>query len=175
MSEEWERSQKGYIQEQVPKECQLPNQVQTEERKPTDLPQTGRLKLFQSEWEKSLCRQNSLKLCQRIRNPFDFKTFSEQNSRFNPRIFNRVSFIKNRNRQIASERSNRTSGQSRTWVICEPLFHSSKVKRPKASCDQFEASKSDLYLKPMSVCGHVFSYRPSTKASSFVLQKNNSQ
>ena len=41
--EEWERSQKGYTQEQVSKECQLPNQVQKEERKPIDLPQIGRL------------------------------------------------------------------------------------------------------------------------------------
>ena len=38
-------------------------------------------------------------------------------------------------------RSNRTSGQSRAWVICKPPSHSSKVKRPKTSCDQFEANK----------------------------------
>ena len=31
-------------------------------------------------------------------------------------------------------------------------------------------SESDLYSKPVSVCGHVFSYMPSTKASSLVLQ-----
>ena len=33
-------------------------------------------------------------------------------------------------------------------------------------------SKFDLCSEPVSVCGHVFSYMPSTKASSFVLQKN---
>ena len=33
-------------------------------------------------------------------------------------------------------------------------------------------SKFGLYSKPVSVCGHVFSYSPSTKASAFVLQKN---
>ena len=32
--------------------------------------------------------------------------------------------------------------------------------------------KFDLYLKPVSVCGHVFSYTPSIETSSFVLQKN---
>ena len=52
---------------------------------------------------RNLYRQNSFKLCQRIRNSFDLETFSEQNSRLNPRIFTRVSFIENRNRQIASK------------------------------------------------------------------------
>ena len=85
---------------------------------------------------KKLYRQNSFKLCKRIRNPFDFKTFSEQNSRLNPRILNRVSFIKNGNRQTASERSNRTSEKFKTRVICEPPFHSSKVKWPKISLRQ---------------------------------------
>ena len=33
-------------------------------------------------------------------------------------------------------------------------------------------SKFGLYSKPVSVCGHVFSYSPSIKASAFVLQKN---
>ena len=33
-------------------------------------------------------------------------------------------------------------------------------------------SKFDLYSKPVSVCGHVFRYTPSTKASSFALQKS---
>ena len=33
-------------------------------------------------------------------------------------------------------------------------------------------SKFGLYLKPVSVCGHVFSYSPSIKASTFVLQEN---
>ena len=71
---------------------------------------------------KNLYRYNSFKLCQRIRNSFDFKTFSEQNSTLNPRIINRVSFIEKRNRQIASEISNRTSGQSRTRGILSRPF-----------------------------------------------------
>ena len=91
--------------------------------------------------EKNLHRQNSFKLCKRIRNSFDFKTFSAQDSRLNPRILDRVSFIKIRNRQIASERSNRTSGKFRTRIICEPPFHSSEIKWPKMSCYQFEAAK----------------------------------
>ena len=39
----------GYTQEQ---ECQFPNQVRTEERKPVHLPQARILEFFQSEWEK---------------------------------------------------------------------------------------------------------------------------
>ena len=107
-------------------------------------------KVFPNRMGKKLYRQNSFKLCQRMRNSLEFKTFSEQNSRVKPRIFNRVSLIENRNRQIASERSNRTSGQSRTWVICKLSFYSSKVKRPKTSCDQFEATKQTCLQSKIS-------------------------
>ena len=98
-------------------------------------------KVFPKTNGKNLYRQNSFKLCKRIRNSFDFKTFSDQNSRLNPRILNRVSSIKNRNRQIASERSKRASGKFRTWIICELPFHSSEVKWPTTSCYQFEATE----------------------------------
>ena len=99
---------------------------------------------------KNLHRQNSFKLCKRIRNSFDFKTFSAQDSRLNPRILNRVSFIKVRDRQIASERSNRTSGKFRTRIICEPPFHSSEIKWPKTSCYQFEAAKQTRFQSKIS-------------------------
>ena len=107
-------------------------------------------KVFPKRMEKNLHRQNSFKLCKRIRNSFDFKTFSAQNSRLNPRILNSVSFIKNRNRQIASERSNRTSGKFRTRIICEPPFHSSEIKWPKTSCYQFEAAKQTRFQPNIS-------------------------
>ena len=107
-------------------------------------------KVFPKRTGTNLYRQNSFKLYQRIRNSFEFKTPSEQNSRLSPRILNRVSFIENRNRQIASERSNRTSGQSRTWVICKLPFHSSKVKRSKTSCDQFGATKQTCLQSKIS-------------------------
>ena len=46
-SEEWEGPQKYCAQEHITKECQLPNQVQGEERKLLDLPQTRGLMFFQ--------------------------------------------------------------------------------------------------------------------------------
>ena len=107
-------------------------------------------KVFPKRMEKNLHRQNTFKLCKRIRNSFDFKTFSAQDSRLNPRIVNRVSFIKIRNRQVASERSNRTSGKFRTRIICEPPFHSSKIKWPKTSCYQFEAAKQTRFQSKIS-------------------------
>ena len=123
----------------------------TNRRKKTHRPTSDReTKFFPTRMGTKLYRQNSFKLRQRIGNSSDFKTFSEQNSRLNPRILNSVSFIKNRNRQITSERSNRTSGQSRFWVICEPNFHSSKVKRSKTSCDQFEATKQTCLQSKIS-------------------------
>ena len=107
-------------------------------------------KAFPRQMGKICTDKNSSKLCKRIRNSFDFKTFLEQNSRLNPRILNRVSFIKNRNGQIASERSNRTSGKFRTLIICEPPFHSSEVKWPKTPCDQFEATKQTCLQSEIS-------------------------
>ena len=114
----------------------------TNRRKKTHRPTSDwETKVFPKRMEKNLHRQNSFKLCKRIRNSFDFKTLSAQDSRLNPRILDRVSFINIRNRQIASERSNRTSGKFRTRIICEPPFHSSEIKWPKTSCYQFEAAK----------------------------------
>ena len=107
-------------------------------------------KVFSKRMGKNLHRQNSFKLCKRIRNSFDFKTFSAQDSRLNPRILNRVSFIKIRARQIASERSNRTSGKFRTRIICEPPFHSSEIKWPKTSCYQSEAAKQTRFQSKIS-------------------------
>ena len=107
-------------------------------------------KVFPKRMGKNLHRQNSFKLCKRIRNSFDFKTFSAQDSRLNPRILNRVSFIKIRDRQIASERRNRTSGKFRTRIICEPPFHSSEIKWPKTSYYQFEAAKQTRFQSKIS-------------------------
>ena len=56
------------IRNQVPKECQLPSQVQTGQRKPIDLPQTKKLKFFQSEWEKICTDKTAL-------TPFDMDFF----------------------------------------------------------------------------------------------------
>ena len=118
----------------------------TNRRKKTHRPTSDcETKVFPKRMEKNLHRQNSFRLCKRIRNSFVFKTFSAQDSRLNPRILDRVSFIKIRNRQIASERSNRTSGKFRTRIICEPPFHSSEIKWPKTSCYQFEAAKQTRY------------------------------
>ena len=67
----------------------------TNRRKKTHRPTSDwETEFFPKRRGKNLHRQNSFKLCKRIRNSFDFKTFSEQNSRLNPRILNRVSFIK---------------------------------------------------------------------------------
>ena len=117
-------------------------QTKYKQKKKTHRPTSDwETKVFPKRMKKNLHRQNSFKLCKKIRNSYDFKTFSAQASRLNPRILDRVSFIKIRNRQIASERSNRTSGKFRTRIICEPPFHSSEIKWPKTSCYQFEAAK----------------------------------
>ena len=76
--EEWERSQKDYTQKQVPKECQFPDQVQTEERKPIDLPQTGRLKFFQNEWEKICTDKTVLNYVKGLEIPLISKPFQHK-------------------------------------------------------------------------------------------------
>ena len=115
--------------------------VQTEERKPIDLPQTGRLKFFQSEWEKISADKTVLNYVKGLKIPFISKPIQNKIPDSTPESLTEFNLLKKRNRQInTSERSN-TSGQCRTWVICEPPFHSSKVKWSEASCDQFEATK----------------------------------
>ena len=114
----------------------------TNRRKKTHRPTSDwETKVFPKQMGKSLYRQNSFKLCKGLEIPLISKPF--QNKIPNSTTeFLTVSIIENRNRQIASKRSNRTR------VICEPHFHSSKVKRPKTSCDQFEATKETcLQLK----------------------------
>ena len=76
--EEWERSQKDYTQKQVPKECQFPDQVQTEERKSLDLPQTGRLKFFQNEWEKICTDKRVLNYVKGLEIPLISKPFQHK-------------------------------------------------------------------------------------------------
>ena len=76
--EEWERSQKDYTQKQVPKECQFPDQVQTQKRKSLDLPQTGRLKFFQNKWEKICTDKTVLNYVKGLEIPLISKPFQHK-------------------------------------------------------------------------------------------------
>ena len=68
----------GYQGKLIQEIAKLPNQVQTEERKPIDLPQTGRLKFFQSEREKICADKAVLNYVKGLEIPLISKPFQNK-------------------------------------------------------------------------------------------------